>query len=146
MSRIFTKNDIPDIIDSFNKHIKKIVKILDVVIVNNVAYDTLRRRLNIVINESPIFLLQNGGYEIYNKRDFIINNNLGKLFEKDIAYYSNEIDISDDLKNSVDEKEMDKLFSIMKKCWDEFSDKEKKYINKIFKTLLSEYSKYKSIK
>ena len=146
MSRIFTKNDIPDIIDSFNKHIKKIVKILDVVIVNNVAYDTLRRRLNIVINESPIFLLQNGGYEIYNKRDFIINNNLGKLFEKDIAYYSNEIDISDDLKNSVDEKEMDKLFSIMKKCWGEFSDKEKKYINKIFKTLLSEYSKYKSIK
>jgi len=145
MNKIFTKSDIPDIVESFNKHIKKIVKILDNVLINNITYDTLKRRMGIAMNETPIFLLQTGGNEIFKKKEFIINNTLDELFNKDITYYTNTVNISEDLKNDINDKEIDNLFNMVKDCWNSFNLKEKNYINKIFKVLLSDYSKYKSI-
>jgi len=147
MSKNFSKADIPDIIDNFNKNIKRIVKILDSNIINNIAYDTLRRRLLIAMKETPIILLQQGGNMIYNQREYIINNNLDDLLNKDLNYHIQNIKVDESTKNEINEKEKEfsELFNIIQSNWIKFNDTEKKYVNKIFKTLLSEYSKYKSI-
>lgn len=137
----YTKSDIPDIVDNFNKNIKRIVKVLDATI-NNSSYNIFRRRLFIVIKDSPLILLQNGGEYIYSKKDYIINNDLDKLFEKKISEYvkPDEIEAS-----NIEYKEIETLFDSICEIWKKFNTNEKDYINKIFKNLLSEYSKYMSI-
>ena len=142
MSKTFTKNDIPDITDKFNKNIKKIMKILESNIVNNITYDTLRRRVVILMKETPLILLQEGGKIFYEKKDYIINNKLDELFDRSLSTYINDTDIND---SDINFKGIDSLFSIIKDIWIKFNEDEKKYVNKIFKSLLSEYSKYKMI-
>jgi hypothetical protein len=143
MSKRFSKADLPDIIDKFNKNIKKIIKVLDSSIINNISYDTSKRRLSIVMKETPIILLQQGGAEIYNKREFIINNKLDDLLSKDISYFV-KIDELNEI-NETQKEEVSNLFVLIKGCWFTFNIDEKKYVNRILQSLLSEYSKYKSI-
>jgi hypothetical protein len=142
MSKTFTKKDIPDITDKFNKNIKKIMKILESNIVNNITYDTLRRRVVILMKETPLILLQEGGKVFYEKKDYIINNKLDELFDRSLSTYINDTDIND---GDINFKGIDSLFSIIKDIWMKFNEEEKKYVHKIFKSLLSEYSKYKMI-
>lgn len=122
MSKTFTKNDIPDITDKFNKNIKKIMKILESNIVNNITYDTLRRRVVILMKETPLILLQEGGKVFYEKKDYIINNKLDELFDCSLSTYINDKDMID---NDINIKGMDSLFSIIKDIWAKFNEEEK---------------------
>ena len=141
MSLSYTKKDIPEISEKFNKNIKRLVKILDSNIVNNIPFDTLKRRISIGMKETPIILLQKGGEFIFQYRLFIGDDNLNELFSKELSYFGN----TEDLGNDANEKEIGELFNITKNIWIKFNDDEKKYTTKNFKALLSGYSKYKSI-
>lgn len=142
MNRTYTKVDIPEITDKFNKNIKKIIQILDLNIVNNVTLDTLKRQLMIVMKETPLILLQEGGGIFYSKRDYIYNDNLDELFSIDLSTLVSSDDMN---KVDVNYKGVDELFNLIKQLWVNFNDNEKKKVNKLFKNLLSEYSKYKLI-
>lgn len=141
----YTRNDIPVIIDNFNKNIKRLVKILDSIIIDNLPFDILKRRLYIVMRESPLFLLQKIGEYIYNGKDFIINNNIDGLLQKNMdSAISTDINTLANTEN-MNYNEIDNLINTVRTKWVNFSSDEKEYITKIFKRLLSEYSKYKLI-
>lgn len=146
MNKNFTKSDIPDIIDKFNKNIKKIIKILDAKIINNITLDTLKRRLYMVMKDSPIILLQHGGNTIYYYKDYIVNNSLDELFMKDLDYFIDVKNLNDNIKQDVNDKEIGELFNLTKLAWKTLNEKEKEYTTNIFKSLVSEYSKYSLIK
>lgn len=141
----YTRNDIPVIIDTFNKYIKKLVKILDSVFVDNLQFDILKRRLYIVMRESPLFLLQKVGNYIYSSKEFIVNNNMDGLLQQDM---DNDIitDINELANNeNMNYNELNNLINMVKRKWESFGPDEKDYITKLFKRLLSEYSKYKLV-
>lgn len=136
MSKVYTKNDLPIIIEKFNKNLKRLVKLLESNIVNMSSFDTLKRRLYIGMNETPILLLQKGGESIYNLKDYVFDKKIDEL----VNTSHNNI-MSDDSDNGT----IIELIDIIKEVWMKFNDGEKDYVYKVLAYLISEYSKYKLI-
>lgn len=141
--------NIVEISDKFNKSIKQLINCVDTVIKNNIVFDTIKRRVKILIDTNPLILLQEGGPYIFEYRDYIKDDKFDDLFlnteniindkvKKEIKECSNNI--SNEETNNIL-----KLLLILRDAWKDYSDKEKKIIKKNIKTLLSEYCKFLSI-
>jgi hypothetical protein len=139
--------NIVDISEKFNKNIKKLINILNQSITNNILLDTIKRRIKIVIDTDPLFLIEQGGVHIFNYREYIKNEQIEELlFNYDQVIQSNK-DAQEYLNGNANEAEdINKLLGLLKNVWNTYGDEEKKIVNKIFKILLSEYCKYLSIK
>jgi hypothetical protein len=141
--------DIVDISSSFNKSIKQIINCIDMTITNNIMFDTIKRRVKILIDTNPLLLLQEGGPYIFEYRDYIKNNQFDELF------LNTENILNDNVKNEIKEcsnnigneesNNILNLLLILRDAWKNYSDKEKKLIKKNIKIVLSEYCKFLSI-
>jgi hypothetical protein len=141
--------NIVDISSSFNKSIKQIINCIDMTITNNIMFDTMKRRVKIIIDTNPLLLLQEGGPYIFEYRDYIKNDQFDELF------LNTENILKDNIKNEIKEcsdnlgkEESNNIMSlllILRDAWKHYSDKEKKLIKKNIKMILSEYCKFLSI-
>lgn len=141
--------NIVDISSSFNKSIKQIINCIDMTITNNIMFDTMKRRVKIIIDTNPLLLLQEGGPYIFEYRDYIKNDQFDELF------LNTESILKDNVKNEIKEcsdnlgkEESNNIMSlllILRDAWKHYSDKEKKLIKKNIKMILSEYCKFLSI-
>lgn len=141
--------DIVDISSSFNKSIKQIINCIDMTITNNIMFDTIKRRVKILIDTNPLLLLQEGGPYIFEYRDYIKNDKFDELF------LNTENILKDNVKNEIKEcsnnigneesNNILNLLLILRDAWKNYSDKEKKLIKKNIKIVLSEYCKFLSI-
>jgi hypothetical protein len=141
--------NIVDISSSFNKSIKQIINCIDMTITNNIMFDTMKRRVKIIIDTNPLLLLQEGGPYIFEYRDYIKNDQFDELF------LNTENILKDNVKNEIKEcsdnlgkEESNNIMSlllILRDAWKHYSDKEKKLIKKNIKMILSEYCKFLSI-
>lgn len=139
--------DIVDISEKFNKNIKKLINIMNSSISNNILFDTIKRRTKIVIDNNPLYLLEEGGVHIFKYREYIKNENVEEL----LLNYDNMILSDNDAKeylnqNKDESQDITKLLGLLKNIWVNYSAEEKKIINKVFKILLSEYCKFLSIR
>jgi len=141
--------NIVDISSSFNKAIKQIINCIDMTITNNIMFDTMKRRVKIIIDTNPLLLLQEGGPYIFEYRDYIKNDQFDELF------LNTENILKDNVKNEIKEcsdnlgkEESNNIMSlllILRDAWKHYSDKEKKLIKRNIKMILSEYCKFLSI-
>lgn len=141
--------NIVDISCSFNKSIKQIINCIDMTINNNIMFDTMKRRIKIIIDTNPLLLLQEGGPYIFEYRDYIKNDKFDDLF------LNTENILKDTIKNDIKECSTNlgneesnnilNLLLILRDAWKNYSDKEKKIIKKNIKVVLSEYCKFLSI-
>ena len=141
--------NIVDISCSFNKSIKQIINCIDMTINNNIMFDTMKRRIKIIIDTNPLLLLQEGGPYIFEYRDYIKNDKFDDLF------LNTENILKDTIKNDIKECSTNlgneesnnilNLLLILRDAWKNYSDKEKKIIKQNIKVVLSEYCKFLSI-
>ena len=141
--------NIVDISCSFNKSIKQIINCIDMTINNNIMFDTMKRRIKIIIDTNPLLLLQEGGPYIFEYRDYIKNDKFDELF------LNTENILKDTIKDEIKECSTNlgneesnnilNLLLILRDAWKNYSDKEKKIIKKNIKVVLSEYCKFLSI-
>ena len=89
-----TTYDIVDISEKFNKNIKKLINIMNASISNNILFDTIKRRTKLVIDNNPLYLLEEGGVHIFKYREYIKNENIEELLNgiKDFTEGQKEID------------------------------------------------------
>lgn len=141
--------NIVDIANSFNKSIKQIINCIDMTITNNIMFDTMKRKVKIVIDANPLLLLQEGGPYIFEYRDYIKDDKFDDLFlnTENILKDNNKNEIKECSNNLGDEESNNilNLLLILRDAWKNYSDKEKKIIKKNIKIVLSEYCKFLSI-
>lgn len=143
---------------TFNKNIKKLVSIIGDVInsesgtaISNkkeavALFETAKRKINLVINTDPVFMIDSAGSYLYKYRDAISADDFTDFIMNTEKYISPEDkeDIESQVKSS-DSNEVNCAEALIKSLrvkWTEFSDVEKKVITKIIKRLLSEHCKY----
>lgn len=143
---------------TFNKNIKKLVNIIgDVInsessdVISNkkeaiALFETAKRKINLVINTDPVFMIDSAGSYLYKYRDAISADDLTDFIMNTEKYISPEDkeDIDSQVKAS-DSNEVNCAEALVKSLrlkWVGFSDVEKKVITKIIKRLLSEHCKY----
>jgi hypothetical protein len=142
----------------FNTNIKQLVGIIGDVINSETGsaignkkeavalFETAKRKINLVINTDPVFMIDSAGSYLYKYRDAISSDDFTDFIMNTEKYICSEdkeqiefrISASDE--NDVNYAEV--LLKSLRLKWLEFSDVEKKVITKIIKRLLSEHCKY----
>jgi len=137
--------DIVNISTTFNKSIKNLINIMNESIHNNVMFDTIKRRVKIVIDTNPLLLLQEGGVYIFKYRDYIKNDQLDDLLLNPSSILNDNAEIKEYIDNNEsDSNNINMLLNLLKDIWVNYDKSEKKIIKKNIKILLSEYCKYLS--
>ena len=121
---------IEDIADKYNKTIKQLINCLDNSVSNNIVFDTLKRKVKVVIDTNPLLLLQDGGPYIFEYRDYIKNELFDELF------LNTENIINDKSKNEIkkcseglgneESNNIMNLLLLLRDAWKNYSEKEKK--------------------
>jgi hypothetical protein len=139
--------DIGDIAKKFNKTIKKLVNLMNESISNNILFDTIKRRTKLIIDSHPLFLLEEGGSQLFVYRDYIKDNRFEDLLNNSNDLIQNNESIQEYINNGdVSPKDINMLLNLLQEIWIKYDDDEKKIIKKLLKTLLSEYCKFITIK
>lgn len=141
--------NVVEISDKFNKSIKQLINCIETTIKNNIVFDTIKRKVKILIDANPLILLQEGGPYIFEYRDYIKDDKFDDLFlnTENIINDKAKKEIKECTDNISNEESNNilKLLLILRGVWKDYSDKEKKIIKKNIKILLSEYCKFLSI-
>ncbi len=148
--------NLEELTDKFNKNLKQLVNIIGDVIntgldVDNkkeaiALFETAKRKVNLVINTDPVFMIDSAGAYLYKYRDAISGDDFTDFIMNTEKYISEED--KDDIHTQSKQKSEDEvncaemLIKSLRVKWLEFSDIEKKTIMKLVKRLLSEHCKY----
>jgi hypothetical protein len=155
--------DIVDISTSFNRTVKQLLLLMSQSITNNLFFESVKRKIKIIIDKDPLYLLEEGGKYLFNYREFIKNDDFDNLiFNTDnlIKNEDKELLIKEAEKITTDTvNNIKNILYILRDKWasyienDDDTDEiklkkmsEKNMIKRIIKTLLSEYCKYLTIK
>lgn len=141
--------DVVTISTTFNRSVKQLLLIMNESIDRNIYFDSVKRKINLVIDTDPLFLLEEGGRHLFKYRDHIKNNNFDELIlntdniinENDREYLIQEA------RNNItsDTANLETIISILRNKWVSYSEQEKKIVKNIIRRLLSEYCKYLTI-
>lgn len=155
--------DIVDISTSFNRTVKQLLLLMSQSITNNLFFESVKRKIKIIIDKDPLYLLEEGGKYLFNYRDFIKNDDFDNLiFNTDnlIKNEDKELLIKEAEKITTDTvNNIKTILYILRDKWASYIENdddtneiklkkisEKNMIKRIIKTLLSEYCKYLTIK
>lgn len=149
------KWNVADISITFNKHIRKCLTLISTASKNSTSsqalLDTARRRIKLVSEADPLFLIENVGRYLFQYRD-IIHSDLDNFILNPEKYISSEHKLEiETVKNSGEVKKdevsaMDNLLELLKNQWKAYSPSEKKIVKTSIQTLLAEYCKYLVVK
>jgi hypothetical protein len=144
-----------ELTETFNKNLKKLVSITEDIINSSdmknksetvALFETAKRKVNMVINTDPVFMLDSAGSYLYKYRDVITNGDFNDFIMNTEKYIleddQKEIDKKSKATNSSEVNCAEMLLKSLRYKWVEFSELEKKVVMKIVKRLLSEHCKY----
>ncbi len=121
-----------DIHKNYNKTLKKLIDIISNELPDEPLMLTVRRKYMAAITTDRTLPLTETGRELFTFRDYIAEDKWDELIDKDW-----EKDISGD----VDQKSIQHMIVLLRRIWGRYDPDEKKYVQKLIKTLLSEYTK-----
>lgn len=122
-----------DIFKLYNKTLKEMIDIIANELPDESLVTDAQRRYNTAILADRTLLLTETGRELFELRDYIADNRLDELINK--KWSGNE-------RINVDSKAIQHILTLLRKIWIGYDDHEKKHVHRLFKILLSEYSKY----
>jgi len=155
--------DVVEISTSFNRGIKQLLLLMGQTITNNLFFDSVKRKIKIVIDTDPLFLLEEGGKYLFNYRNYIKNDDFDNL----ILNTDNLINKEDrnllieQAENTPEETvaNVKTIIYILREKWVSYiqtendslevkikKKSEQETIKNIIKKLLSEYCKYLTTK
>lgn len=144
-----TVYNIVDVSDKFNKLVKQLINIVNESVGTNILLETAKRKISLVTNADPFFLLENAGAYVYKYREHIKNGNFEEIIMNTENYIMNDDKTflnNQNSKASPDERSgFESIIMSIRNSWTEYNEKEKKVIKKIITGLLSEYCKYQII-
>jgi hypothetical protein len=155
--------DIVEISTSFNRTIKQLLLLMSQTITNNLFFESVKRKIKIIIENDPLYLLEEGGKYLFNYRDYIKNDDFDNLIlnsDNLIKSEDKELLIKEAEKTSEDTvNNIKNILIILREKWISYIENEndtkeiiqkkkseKDIIKRIIKKLLSEYCKYLTIK
>jgi len=155
--------DIVEISTSFNRTIKQLLLLMSQTITNNLFFESVKRKIKIIIENDPLYLLEEGGKYLFNYRDYIKNDDFDNLIlnsDNLIKSEDKELLIKEVEKTSEDTvNNIKNILIILREKWISYIENEndtkeiiqkkkseKDIIKRIIKKLLSEYCKYLTIK
>lgn len=124
-----------DIFKTYNKTLKELIDIISNELPNEPLMSTVKRKYTAAITTDRTLLLTETGKELFEFRDYIAESRWDELINKD--WESTSINDKD-----IDQKSIQHMISLLRKIWVGYDNDEKKYVKKLIKVLLSEYSKY----
>lgn len=124
-----------DIFKTYNKTLKELIDIISNELPNEPLMSTVKRKYTAAITTDRTLLLTETGKELFEFRDYIAESRWDELINKD--WESTSINDKD-----IDQKSIQHMISLIRKIWVGYDNDEKKYVKKLIKVLLSEYSKY----
>lgn len=124
-----------DIFKTYNKTLKELIDIISNELPNEPLMSTVKRKYTAAITTDRTLLLTETGKELFEFRDYIAESRWDELINKD--WESTAINDKD-----IDQKSIQHMISLLRKIWVGYDNDEKKYVKKLIKVLLSEYSKY----
>ena len=124
-----------DIFKTYNKTLKELIDIISNELPNEPLMTTVKRKYTAAITTDRTLLLTETGKELFEFRDYIAESRWDELINKD--WESTAINDKD-----IDQKSIQHMISLLRKIWVGYDNDEKKYVKKLIKVLLSEYSKY----
>lgn len=139
-------NDIPAIAEHFNKNIKDLIIILNESIPQDLFFNSVKKKIKMVMDMHPLLPLEKGGMHIFKYRDYIKENNLDELFlnTDNIIKDSDKNEIEQEMSkiDKESKKNIENLIEIVRNAWKNYTKIEKKIVSDKFKRLLSDYCKY----
>lgn len=134
-----------DISDNFNDAINRLIEIVDQCVgeSDRVMFTGLTKKITMMINTDPIFIMDAAGKYLYKYRDIISTDQFGDFVMNTEKYIFQEDSKEAQAAASGEQVNFAKsMLSCLRLKWTDFSDKEKKRTHKIVKKMLSEYCKY----
>lgn len=124
-----------DIFKSYNKTLKELIDIISNELSNETTMDTIKRKYTAAITTDRTLLLTETGKELFVFRDYIADGRWDELINLDLHDNIEAID-------EFNKKTIQHMITLLRTIWMGYDDDEKKYIKKLIKRLLSDYSKY----
>lgn len=125
-----------DYFKTYNKTLKELIDLISNELPKSSLIDTIKRKYTAAVVADRTLLLTETGKEIFVYRDLIAENRWEELINKSWE----DDDISGD--EDIDRKAIQQLIVMLKQIWVNYDSDEKKYIKKLIKVLLTEYTKY----
>lgn len=139
-----------DIIEEFNNATMELISIVEDTVKNTdsyVLFKTAKKKVEIVMNTDPVFMLESGGEYIYKYRDVITKGDFNDFILNTDKYIQDD-DMAD-IKNKTSKSSSDEvssaelLLKYVRGKWLDYSNREKKVVKKLIKIMLSNHCKYK---
>lgn len=124
-----------DVFKTYNKTLKELIDLISNELPNEPLMSTIKRKYTAALTTDRTLLLTETGKELFEYRDFIAESRWDELINKDWSNQYNGIE-------DVDKQTIQYMISLLRKIWAGYDSDEKKYVKKLIKVLLSEYSKY----
>lgn len=125
-----------DYFKTYNKTLKELIDLISNELPKSSLIDTIKRKYTAAVVADRTLLLTETGKEIFVYRDLIAENRWEELINK--SWEDDDISGDDD----IDQKAIQQLIVMLKQIWVNYDSDEKKYIKKLIKVLLTEYTKY----
>lgn len=124
-----------DFFKTYNKALKELIDVISNELPKDTLMDTIKRKYTAAITTDKTLLLTETGKELFAYREYIANSQWDELINKD--WESDAGDIGD-----VDQQSIQQMIKVLRKIWSGYDNDEKKYVKKLIKILLTEYTKY----
>lgn len=125
-----------DYFKTYNKTLKELIDLISNELPKSSLIDTIKRKYTAAVVADRTLLLTETGKEVFVYRDLIAENRWEELINK--SWEDDDISGDDD----IDQKAIQQLIVMLKQIWVNYDSDEKKYIKKLIKVLLTEYTKY----
>ncbi len=126
-----------DYFRTYNKTLKELIDLISNEMPKDPLIETIKRGYTAMVATDRTILLTESGPEIFAFRDYISEGRWDELINR--PWEKEEIKSMSD----TDQQTVCKLIPLLRKVWAEYDADEKKYVQRLIKTLLSEYVKYK---
>lgn len=126
-----------DCFKTYNKTLKELIDLISNDLPKNSLADDIKRKFTAAVSTDRTILLTETGKELFVYRDYISEGRWDELINKNWESESQNAHIQD-----LDSTSISDMIRLLKNIWNNYDNDEKKYVKKLIKTLLSEYTKY----
>ena len=124
----------------YNTRIREILDLITAEIPEHPLIDTIHRRFRVALTMDRTYIIEETGPELWSYRDVVAEERWDELIQKN---WEEEIEKKDGaLMHEVSNNSLKQMVGLLREIWDNYDEKERTYIKKSMKRLLSTYIKY----
>ena len=124
----------------YNTRIRELLDLITAEIPDHPLIETIHRRFRVALTTDRTYIIQETGPELWSYRDIVAEERWDELIQKN---WEEEIEKKDGaLMHEVSNNSLKQMVGLLREIWDNYDEKERTYIKKSMKKLLSTYIKY----